>query len=68
MPPARGRRPRLFGEALLALPHVRSGPLARQWAVRARTFDAFMARLIRPMAAARGRPLQVLDLGAAMDG
>jgi SAM-dependent methyltransferase len=59
---AEGRR--LSGEMLLALPHLRSGPLARQWAVRARTFDAFMVRVIRPMAAAAGRPLQVLDLGA----
>ena len=52
------------GEALLALPYVRSGPLARQWAVRARSFDAFMARLVRPTAKTLGRPLRLLDLGA----
>jgi SAM-dependent methyltransferase len=52
------------GDELLALPHVRSGPLARQWAVRARTFDAFMDRLVRPAAKARGRTLSLLDLGA----
>ena len=52
------------GEALLALPYARSGPLARQWAVRARSFEAFMARVIGPHAASLGRPLDVLDLGA----
>ena len=51
------------GEALLALPYVQDGPLARQWAVRARTFEALLERLVRPMAAG-GRRLQVLDLGA----
>lgn len=48
------------GEALLALPYVRTGPLARQWAVRSGTFGSFM-RLLGPAA---GRPLEVLDLGA----
>jgi len=52
------------GDDLLALPYVRSGALARQWGVRARTFDAFMARLIRPEAGRLGRPLRLLDLGA----
>lgn len=52
------------GGELLALPYVRSGPLARQWAVRARSFDAFMARLVRPTAKSLGRPLSLLDLGA----
>ena len=52
------------GEELLALPYVRSGPLARQWTVRARSFEVFLDRLIRPMAAAAVRPLDVLDLGA----
>ena len=51
-------------DELFALPYVRSGPLARQWAVRARTFEAFMARVVRPMTAAGGRPLTLLDLGA----
>lgn len=52
------------GDDLLALPYVRSGPLARQWGVRACTFDAFMGRLLRPMARRLGRPLRLLDLGA----
>jgi SAM-dependent methyltransferase len=48
------------GEALLALPYVRNGSLRRQWAVRARSFEAFLARVVRPAV----RPLEVLDLGA----
>ena len=48
------------GEALLALPYVRTGPLARQWAVRSSSFKAFL-RLVGP---ASGRSLDVLDLGA----
>jgi SAM-dependent methyltransferase len=52
------------GDELFALPYIRSGPLARQWGVRARTFDAFMARGVRPMARASGRTLRLLDLGA----
>jgi SAM-dependent methyltransferase len=52
------------GADLLALPYVRSGPLARQWAVRARSFDAFMARVLRPSAKRLGRTLNLLDLGA----
>jgi SAM-dependent methyltransferase len=52
------------GDELLALPHVRSGPLARQWAVRARTIEAFMTRLVRPTAKRLGRTLRLLDLGA----
>ena len=51
----------LSGEALRALPYLRSGPLARQWAVRARSFDAFSRMILRP----GGRsPLALLDLGA----
>lgn len=52
------------GDELLGLPYVRSGPLARQWAVRARTFEALFQRLVGPMAASLGRPLNLLDLGA----
>jgi SAM-dependent methyltransferase len=48
------------GETLLALPYVRTGLLARQWSVRARSFEALLSRVIRPA----GRPLEVLDLGA----
>lgn len=52
------------GAELLSLPYLKAGPLARQWTVRARTFDAFMKHLVRPMSRAAGRPLQVLDMGA----
>jgi SAM-dependent methyltransferase len=52
------------GGELLQLPYLRSGPLARQWRVRARTFDAFLRRVVRPMALSAGRPLRILDLGA----
>ena len=52
------------GEQLLALPYLRSGPHAGQWAIRARTFEALRARIIRPTAGRLGRPLRVLDLGA----
>src|ERR1700743_976431 len=50
----------LRGETLRALPYLRSGPLARQWAVRARSFDAFLRHILVPM----GRPSDILDLGA----
>jgi SAM-dependent methyltransferase len=50
----------LSGESLRALPYLRSGPLARQWAVRARSFDAFVRLVLEP---AR-QPLALLDLGA----
>lgn len=53
------------GEAeLLALPYLTEGPLASQWTVRARTFDALKARVVAPLARERGRELTVLDLGA----
>jgi SAM-dependent methyltransferase len=52
------------GETLLALPYIRSGPHRAQWAVRARTFETFMARVLRPSAARLRRALDVLDLGA----
>ena len=45
---------------LLELPYLQSGTNARSWQVRARTFDAFVRRIIAP---ARRR-LHVLDLGA----
>lgn len=51
------------GAELRALPYLRAGPLARQWQVRARTFDAFLRHVLRPAGAAGG-PLRVLDLGA----
>jgi len=49
---------------LLQLPYLKDGPHASQWAIRARTFDAFVAELLRPAAARMNRPLDVLDLGA----
>lgn len=49
---------------LLQLPWLRKGPLARQWAVRARTFEVFAARVVDPMARRAARPLRILDLGA----
>ncbi|MGN6820696.1 MAG: class I SAM-dependent methyltransferase [Sphingomonas sp.] len=51
------------GDALLSLPYLRQGPFAAQWAVRARSFEAFMARVVRPFAATHGA-LTMLDLGA----
>lgn len=52
------------GAELLSLPYLRTGPLAKAWAVRARTFDAFISKVVRPMAARRGRGLRICDLGA----
>ena len=52
------------GAELATLPYLDSGPLARQWAVRARTFDAFLRLAVRPLATELRRPLGVLDLGA----
>jgi len=50
---------------LLALPYLRGGPLAREWAVRARTFERFMRTVLGPREQARtAGPLRVLDLGA----
>ena len=51
-----------------ALPYVSSGPLARQWSVRARSWEAFVRHVLRPAqqradVRALG-PLRVLDLGA----
>ena len=50
------------------LPYVTEGPLARQWTVRARSWEAFEARVLRPARAradARAAgPLRLLDLGA----
>jgi len=49
---------------LLALPYLHDGPQAPQWRIRSRTWDAFAARVLAPMAREAGRPLRVLDLGA----
>lgn len=50
--------------ALSALPYLATGPFARQWAVRARTYDAFVSRVLTPAARTSARALKVLDLGA----
>ena len=50
-------------DELLSLPYLRTGPLARQWSVRARSFEAFR-RFAASKAARLGRPLSLLDLGA----
>jgi SAM-dependent methyltransferase len=56
---------RAYGEAeRLALPYLRSGPLARQWSVKARSFRAFQTVVLHPSAKRMGRPLTLLDLGA----
>jgi SAM-dependent methyltransferase len=52
------------GETLRSLPYLHHGPLARQWSVRARTYDAFLRRVVLPLAQARSAPLHILDLGA----
>lgn len=49
---------------LLQLPYLRSGPLARQWTARARSFDALMKHELRPARRELRRPLRVVDLGA----
>lgn len=52
------------GPELLALPFLKTGRFAEQWAVRARTFDAFMRFVVRPNAARSAGPLHIADLGA----
>ena len=52
----------LRGEQLKSLPYLAEGALARQWAVRARSFDTFVDRVLKAMSSAG--PIAVLDLGA----
>ena len=52
------------GADLLSLPYLRNGPHARQWEVRARSFDHLRRHVLAPQARRVGRPLAVLDLGA----
>lgn len=54
----------LDAASLLALPYLATGPQARQWSVRARSYDAFVARVLRPLHVERGRALTLLDVGA----
>ena len=51
-------------QELLSLPYVRVGPHARQWSVRARTFEALQSAVLAPLARALARPVRVLDVGA----
>ena len=48
------------GPALKALPYLREGPHRRQWAVRARSYEA----LVRHLLASEKGKLDILDLGA----
>ncbi len=52
------------GAALASLPYLAHGPFARQWAVRARSYEVLCRRVIEPRARALERPLTTLDLGA----
>jgi SAM-dependent methyltransferase len=54
----------LDATSLHALPYLSTGPFARQWAVRARTYDAFVARVLTPASLQQRGALRVLDLGA----
>ena len=49
---------------LRALPYLATGPLAKQWTVRARTYDAFVERVLAPMMRRSERTIRLLDLGA----
>ncbi|HSQ95930.1 MAG TPA: class I SAM-dependent methyltransferase [Croceibacterium sp.] len=53
-----------LGQALQSLPYLAEGPLKAQWAVRARSFETLVARVVVPLANRLGRHLDVLDLGA----
>jgi SAM-dependent methyltransferase len=48
------------GDALRSLPYLESGPLAQQWQVRARSFEAFVRHVLQP----RMKGSRLLDLGA----
>jgi len=51
-------------EAVASLPYLHQGPLARQWEVKARSYEAFVTRVLRPLAGAGKGPMFALDLGA----
>ena len=52
-------------DELRDLPWLNTGPVARQWSVRARTFRRFLDSVLRPMEARRApAPLRILDAGA----
>lgn len=58
---AEGRR--LSASEFHALPYVTRGPLARQWGVRARSYDAFVRHVLGPALRAEAAE-SILDLGA----
>lgn len=51
----------LHGDDLRSLPYLESGPRSRQWSVRARSYETFIARIVEPAGALS---LRILDLGA----
>jgi SAM-dependent methyltransferase len=54
----------LDAASLRELPYLSNGPFARQWAVRACTYDAFVRRVLTPASKVLDRALGILDLGA----
>lgn len=48
-------------DQFMRLPYLHEGPLAREWSVRARTFSAFVRRVMHSNSR---RPRSILDLGA----
>src|SRR5215472_12026575 len=52
----------LGGNQLKSLPYLADDALARQWAVRARSFETFVDRVLRPISS--NGPIDLLDLGA----
>jgi SAM-dependent methyltransferase len=51
-------------EDMNRLPYLKTGPIARQWRVRARSFDALCRTVLAPLRALKGSPLSILDVGA----
>jgi len=48
-----------------SLPYLdKSWPLGDQWAIRAKSFDSFIKKVVEPMEGIRKRGLKVLDMGA----
>ncbi len=60
----RRREGRDTGNQTHQLPYVPHGPLQKLWAVRARSFETAMHRVVEPFEQRANRPLQVVDLGA----
>ncbi len=60
----RRREGRDRGNQTQQLPYVAPGPLQKMWAVRARSFETAMHRVVKPFEQRTNRPLRVVDLGA----